>query len=58
MGCGDECPFIPGKRYVDWDLEDPSGQPIESVREIRGEVAARVDQLLAELDAPTDWRPR
>ena len=51
MGCGDECPYIPGRRYVDWDLPDPKGQPIETVRETRDEIAARVDALLAELDA-------
>jgi len=48
MGCGDECPFIPGKRYVDWDLPDPAGQPIERVREIRDEIARRAAELLAE----------
>ena len=52
MGCGDECPYIPGKRYVDWDLEDPSGKPIERVRQIRDEIAARVHQLVAGLDDP------
>jgi protein-tyrosine-phosphatase len=50
MGCGDECPFIPGKRYIDWDLQDPNGQPIETVRAIRDEIARRVDELVAELD--------
>jgi arsenate reductase (thioredoxin) len=49
MGCGDECPFIPGKRYLDWDLPDPKGRPIEEVRATRDEIAGRVDQLLAEL---------
>jgi arsenate reductase (thioredoxin) len=49
MGCGDQCPFIPGKRYIDWELPDPSGQPIESVRAIRGEISKRVDELLDEL---------
>ena len=49
MGCGDECPFIPGKRYIDWDLQDPKGQPIERVREIRDDIAGRVEGLLAEL---------
>jgi arsenate reductase (thioredoxin) len=49
MGCGDECPVVPGKRYVDWDLEDPAGRPIEDVRRIRDEIARRVDGLLAEL---------
>jgi arsenate reductase (thioredoxin) len=49
MGCGDECPFIPGKHYVDWDLEDPAGRPVADVRRIRDEIARRVDALLAEL---------
>jgi arsenate reductase len=49
MGCGDECPVIPGKRYVDWDLEDPAGRPLEHVRAIRDEIARRVDALLQEL---------
>ena len=51
MGCGDECPYIPGKRYLDWDLPDPKGQPIETVRETRDEIERRVNALLAELDA-------
>lgn len=51
MGCGDECPYIPGKRYLDWDLPDPKGQPIEAVRATRDEIAARVEALVAELDA-------
>jgi arsenate reductase (thioredoxin) len=51
MGCGDECPYIPGKRYVDWDLQDPEGQPIEVVRELREEIAFRVAKLIDELDA-------
>src|SRR5882757_5537240 len=42
MGCGDECPFIPGRRYLDWDLEDPKGQPLAQVRRARDEIAARV----------------
>jgi arsenate reductase len=50
MGCGDECPYIPGKRYVDWDLQDPKGLPAEEVRAIRDDIAARVRQLAAELD--------
>ena len=52
MGCGDECPYIPGKRYVDWELDDPSGRPAEEVRRIRDEIARRVDALVAELEAP------
>jgi protein-tyrosine-phosphatase len=50
MGCGDTCPFIPGKRYIDWDLPDPKGQPIETVRAARDEIAARVAALVSELD--------
>ncbi len=49
MGCGDACPFYPGKRYEDWVLDDPAGQGIESVRVIRDEIKARVEALLAEL---------
>jgi protein-tyrosine-phosphatase len=49
MGCGDECPFYPGKRYVDWDLDDPSGQPLETVRVIRDEIRQRVTALIEEL---------
>ena len=51
MGCGDVCPVFPGKRYVDWELDDPSGQPIEVVRGIRDDLEARVRGLLAELVA-------
>ena len=50
MGCGDECPFIPGKRYLDWELEDPKGRPVEEVRATRDEIARRVKELLADLD--------
>lgn len=49
MGCGDTCPFYPGKRYEDWVLEDPAGQGIESVRPIRDEIRRRVEALIAEL---------
>jgi arsenate reductase len=49
MGCGDACPVFPGKRYVDWELDDPSGQPIDVVRRIRDDLGARVRDLLAEL---------
>jgi arsenate reductase len=49
MGCGDVCPFYPGKRYEDWVLDDPAGQGIESVRVIRDEIKKRVEQLLSEL---------
>ena len=50
MGCGDQCPFIPGKRYIDWDLPDPKGQPIDEVRATRDEIARRVDRLITQLD--------
>jgi protein-tyrosine-phosphatase len=50
MGCGDECPYIPGKRYLDWQLPDPSGQPLERVRATREEIARRVEALVRELD--------
>ena len=50
MGCGDECPYIPGKRYIDWDLPDPAGRPIEDVRDIRDEISRRIASLLDELD--------
>jgi Protein-tyrosine-phosphatase len=49
MGCGDACPIFPGKRYLDWDLEDPAGQGVEAVRPIRDEIKARVQALLTEL---------
>ena len=52
MGCGDECPYIPGKRYVDWDLQDPAHLPINQVRRIRDEIAGRTAALVAQLDAP------
>jgi arsenate reductase (thioredoxin) len=51
MGCGDECPFIPGKRYLDWELEDPSGRPLDDVRRVRDEIDGRVRALLATLPA-------
>jgi arsenate reductase len=51
MGCGDACPYIPGKRYLDWELQDPRGLSVEQVRAVRDEIAARVQQLVAELDA-------
>ena len=50
MGCGDECPYIPGKRYIDWDLEDPKGRPVEEVRATRNEIERRVEGLVCELD--------
>jgi protein-tyrosine-phosphatase/DNA-binding transcriptional ArsR family regulator len=49
MGCGDACPIYPGKRYLDWELDDPAGQPVEVVRRIRDDIDARVQQLLTEL---------
>jgi arsenate reductase len=49
MGCGDECPYIAGKRYIDWDLDDPAGRLVEDVRRIRDDIATRVDLLLVEL---------
>jgi arsenate reductase len=49
MGCGDTCPFYPGKRYEDWELTDPAGQPIEVVRQVRDEIRARVEALAADL---------
>jgi arsenate reductase len=52
MGCGDACPFIPGKRYLDWDLPDPKGRPVEEVRATRDHIVHRVEALVAELDAP------
>ena len=57
MGCGDECPYIPGKRYIDWDLQDPKGLPIDRVRAIRDEIGGRVDRLVAELDAESAASP-
>jgi protein-tyrosine-phosphatase len=49
MGCGDACPVLPGKRYEDWDVDDPAGQPIEVVRKIRDDIQARVTTLLGEI---------
>ncbi|MGB7588967.1 MAG: arsenate reductase ArsC [Solirubrobacterales bacterium] len=53
MGCGDKCPYIPGKRYLDWDLPDPKGQPVEGVRQTRDEIGKRIEALVAELDEAT-----
>ena len=50
MGCGDECPYVPGVRYVDWDLPDPKGRPVDEVRATRDELARRVEALVQELD--------
>lgn len=52
MGCGDACPVFPGKRYLDWELDDPAGQPIERVRPVRDEIGGRVRTLLRELGVP------
>ncbi|MEU4192992.1 arsenate reductase ArsC [Kribbella sp. NPDC026611] len=49
MGCGDACPFYPGKRYEDWVLTDPAGQPIETVRQVRDEIRTHIENLLADL---------
>jgi arsenate reductase (thioredoxin) len=51
MGCGDECPYIPGRRYVDWDLRDPAGLQLEEVRAIRDDIARRTAELVSQLDA-------
>ncbi len=51
MGCGDACPYIPGKRYVDWDLADPAGRPLAEVRDARDEIARRVKALVRELES-------
>jgi protein-tyrosine-phosphatase len=54
MGCGDECPYFPGKRYLDWKLDDPAGQGIDAVRPIRDDIDTRVRALLAELVPASD----
>jgi len=51
MGCGDECPYIPGKRYIDWELNDPAEKPLAEVRAVRDDIARRVEALVVELDA-------
>jgi protein-tyrosine-phosphatase len=53
MGCGDACPLFPGKRYLDWELDDPAGKGVDDVRAIRDEIDTRVRGLLAELEAVT-----
>lgn len=59
MGCGDTCPFYPGRLYLDWALDDPAGQGVAAVRPIRDEIDRRVRELLAELSVPTrQQRPR
>jgi len=58
MGCGDECPFIPGTKYVDWDLPDPKGQPVEMVRSLVEEIERRIGELVEEIDhQPADVPP-
>ena len=57
MGCGDACPIYPGKRYEDWELEDPSGKDLETVRGIRDRISQRVDALLRDLTGRADARP-
>jgi len=57
MGCGDECPYVPGVRYLDWDLPDPKGRPLDEVRATRDEIATRVEALIAELDAELPEQP-
>ena len=56
MGCGDACPIFPGKRYEDWELEDPAGQDLAAVRTIRDEIKGRVEELISSLEAPTASR--
>jgi arsenate reductase len=51
MGCGDACPYIPGKQYIDWDLPDPKGRPLAEIRATRDEIAVRVNSLLKALDS-------
>lgn len=51
MGCGDACPIFPGKKYLDWALEDPAGQGVDAVRPIRDEIKTRIEALIAEIDA-------
>jgi protein-tyrosine-phosphatase len=57
MGCGDECPYIPGKRYIDWDLPDPKGRPMAEVRVTRDDIARRVNRLIEDLERE-DNQPR
>jgi arsenate reductase (thioredoxin) len=58
MGCGDQCPYVPGKRYIDWDLPDPAGRPIEEIRAIRDDIDRRVHALIDELDESPAARQR
>ncbi len=57
MGCGDSCPYIPGKRYLDWELPDPKGRPLDEVRATRDEIQRRVEELAAELDRQDQVAP-
>ncbi|RCK71065.1 arsenate reductase ArsC [Desertihabitans brevis] len=57
MGCGDACPYYPGKRYEDWQLDDPAGQGVEAVRPIRDEIRRRVEELLTSLDVTPATTP-
>ncbi|HEY3427301.1 MAG TPA: arsenate reductase ArsC [Acidimicrobiia bacterium] len=57
MGCGDACPVFPGRRYLDWEIEDPSGKSVEEVRPIRDEIESRVRRLIAELGLTTAASP-
>jgi arsenate reductase (thioredoxin) len=57
MGCGDACPYIPGKRYLDWELEDPKGRPLDEVRATRDDIKQRVKALVAQLDVATTAQP-
>ncbi len=54
MGCGDACPYVPGKRYIDWDLPDPAGRQVSEVRALRDDISRRVEDLVQTLDGPTD----
>ncbi len=57
MGCGDECPYVPGKRYIDWELDDPGGRPLAEVRRVRDDIAKRVDALVTELGSGSEVTP-
>ncbi len=57
MGCGDQCPFIPGRRYIDWNLPDPAGKTTDEVRAIRDEIRHRVDELVAQLNDANQRQP-
>jgi arsenate reductase len=57
MGCGDACPIFPGKRYEDWELDDPAGQPIDVVRRVRDDIRSRVEKLLGEILGQSDDVP-